>query len=136
MIRITRPLTHKKEKDANICIIIIYKLLLPVSLKIEERGYFLRQFLRLRSLGIVPLFLPAYCPFFNPIEVFFGLVKQKMRKRYLENSKKDLVLVISEVMDEFLLFDLQPIFKHCGYSGSGFNPGVALEKDLQSLEFT
>ena len=25
----------------------------------------------LRSLGIWPIFLPAYCPFFNPIEVFF-----------------------------------------------------------------
>lgn len=87
----------------------------------------------LRSLGIVPLFLPAYCPFFNPIEVFFGLVKHKMRKSYLENSKKDLVLFISEVMNTFMKFDFQPIFKHCGYSFRGFNPGIALDQDLKEL---
>ena len=27
----------------------------------------------LRSIGMVPIFLPAYCPFFNPVEVLFGL---------------------------------------------------------------
>lgn len=30
----------------------------------------------LRSLGIVPIFLPAYCPMFNPIEFVFGMIKK------------------------------------------------------------
>ncbi|ORY16047.1 hypothetical protein BCR33DRAFT_638687, partial [Rhizoclosmatium globosum] len=29
----------------------------------------------LRSLGIVLIYLPAYCPFYNPIEVMFAMVK-------------------------------------------------------------
>ncbi|KAG6944723.1 hypothetical protein JG688_00016942 [Phytophthora aleatoria] len=29
-----------------------------------------------RSIGIVPIFLPAYCPFVNPIEFMFGYIKQ------------------------------------------------------------
>jgi hypothetical protein len=40
----------------------------------------------LRSLGIIPIFLPAYCPFFNPIEYFFGFVKKKLRRTYVESS--------------------------------------------------
>jgi DDE superfamily endonuclease len=31
----------------------------------------------LRASGIMVIFLPAYCPFYNPIEVLFGLVKGK-----------------------------------------------------------
>lgn len=34
----------------------------------------------LRSLGIIPTFLPAYCPMFNPIEFVFGMVKAKLQK--------------------------------------------------------
>lgn len=32
----------------------------------------------LRSLGIIPIFLPAYCPFFNPIELVFGYMKRDL----------------------------------------------------------
>ncbi|KAH9128017.1 hypothetical protein AeMF1_001760 [Aphanomyces euteiches] len=39
----------------------------------------------LRSVGIVPIFLPAYCPFFNPIEYVFGLVKKAFRRHYKES---------------------------------------------------
>eukprot|EP00644_Phytophthora_capsici_P006574 jgi/Phyca11/118488/e_gw1.36.361.1 len=31
----------------------------------------------LRGIGVVPIFLPAYCPFFNPIEYLFGYVKKR-----------------------------------------------------------
>lgn len=33
-----------------------------------------------RSLGILPIFLPAYTPFFNPIEYIFGTVKQHLKR--------------------------------------------------------
>lgn len=32
----------------------------------------------LRSLGILPIFLPPYTPFFNPIEIIFGVVKKHL----------------------------------------------------------
>ena len=39
----------------------------------------------LRSLGIYTIFLPAYCPFFNPIEIIFGNMKST-RRSYVENG--------------------------------------------------
>ena len=33
----------------------------------------------LRSLGVVPIFLPAYCPFYNPIELLFGVLKSRLK---------------------------------------------------------
>ncbi|KAJ3058371.1 Serine kinase, partial [Podochytrium sp. JEL0797] len=62
----------------------------------------------LRSLGIVVIFLPAYCPFFNPIEVMFGLVKQRMQCHYVEGQKKPLLLVIMEVLNEFVSYKFEP----------------------------
>lgn len=35
----------------------------------------------LRSIGVVPIFLPAYCPFFNPIEFLFGYIKQSFQRQ-------------------------------------------------------
>lgn len=36
----------------------------------------------LRSIGIIPIFLPPYTPFFNPIEVLFGIVKKHLKKTF------------------------------------------------------
>lgn len=55
----------------------------------------------LRSLGVYPLFLPAYCPFFNPIEIVFGLCKRRTQAVYIEGGKQDIKLVIAEVMSSF-----------------------------------
>ncbi|KAH9095591.1 hypothetical protein Ae201684P_015392 [Aphanomyces euteiches] len=71
----------------------------------------------LRSVGIVPIFLPAYCPFFNPIEYVFGLVKKLLLRKYEENSKKDLLAFILGGMQHFRSYDISGIYKHCGYSG-------------------
>lgn len=82
----------------------------------------------LRDLGIIPIFLPAYCPFFNPIEIVFGLVKKRLRRRYSEGSisANNLVTVIASIMQEFTKFDCRNLFKKCGYEASGrFNPGIA-----------
>lgn len=40
----------------------------------------------LRSLGLVVIFLPAYCPFYNPLEIIFGLCKKLMKKNYREDT--------------------------------------------------
>lgn len=94
----------------------------------------------LRSIGILPVFLPAYCPFFNPIEFFFGYVKRHMRRTYTEGSvrPKDLTKTISSMLQRFSTYSMRKVFVHCGYSASGrFNPGVAYSgtTDMQSLGF-
>jgi transposase len=52
----------------------------------------------LRALGVIVLFLPAYCPFFNPIEIMFGLVKKKMQRFYVENGNGELLTFVGNVM--------------------------------------
>ena len=79
-----------------------------------------------RRRGIIPLFLPAYCPFFNPIEVFFSWVKTRMRELYPENkfnNAKDLAGFVMDIMKSFNSADFEPIFDHCGYENSfAFDP--------------
>ncbi|EEY64950.1 uncharacterized protein PITG_22617 [Phytophthora infestans T30-4] len=49
----------------------------------------------LRSIGIVPIFLPAYCPFFNPIEYLFGYVKKAFQRHYEDSTDNNLVPVVA-----------------------------------------
>lgn len=82
--------------------------------------------LELRRRGIIPIFLPAYCPFFNPIEVLFSWVKRRMQQEYQENklkNVKDLTGFVMDIMRSFRFTNLEPIFDSCGYSEAGaFNP--------------
>jgi hypothetical protein len=66
------------------------------------------------SIGIILIFLPAYYPFFNPIEFFFGIVKKQLRRNYCETSvrPKDLIKVISTTLNRFCYL-LGIVFKHC-----------------------
>ena len=79
-----------------------------------------------RRRGIIPIILPAHCPFFNPIEVLFGWVKRRMRDVFQENkvkNTKDLAGFVMDVMRSFRFTDLEPIFDSCGYAeASAFNP--------------
>lgn len=59
----------------------------------------------LASMGIQVVFLPAYCPYFMPIEVIFGLVKRHLRRTYVENSSRNLEVVVTEALEHFCLFD-------------------------------
>jgi hypothetical protein len=79
--------------------------------------------------------LPAYCPFFNPIELVFGMVKRKMDRRYDGSSKIDLVVAIAEVMNTFVNHSFDSIFRKCGYSSTGFNAGVAFQVKLSELGY-
>eukprot|EP00733_Pompholyxophrys_punicea_P000491 Pompholyxophrys_punicea_v1_NODE_138_length_3259_cov_5.175094.p4 type:complete len:104 gc:universal NODE_138_length_3259_cov_5.175094:549-238(-) len=69
------------------------------------------------SRGIIVLFLPSYCPFFNPIEVVFGLVKRRCRELY-DGTEEHFVL--AQVLMQFSNGDFSKIFKHCGYHYSGY----------------
>ncbi|KAI9220345.1 hypothetical protein BC828DRAFT_405892 [Blastocladiella britannica] len=75
----------------------------------------------LRSIGIVPIFLPAYCPFFNPIEVFFAIVKARMRRIYQENTltAKTLPIKVAEIMFLFRHMNMSRLYAKCGYEFAG-----------------
>ncbi|KAF0725309.1 hypothetical protein Ae201684P_013438 [Aphanomyces euteiches] len=84
----------------------------------------------LRSIGIIPIYIPAYCPFFNPIEYLFGLMKKSLKRQYVENSKENLAQTVAKVVYEFQNFDLRNIFNHCGFGPDGcFDPRHGLEND-------
>ncbi|HBT13327.1 MAG TPA: hypothetical protein DEA88_09075, partial [Erwinia persicina] len=68
----------------------------------------------LRSIGIVPLFLPAYCPFFNPIELLFGYIKKAFQRYYVESSKRDLLPFVVEIFQRFKDIRMERIFEHSG----------------------
>ncbi|KAH9119422.1 hypothetical protein LEN26_011660 [Aphanomyces euteiches] len=77
----------------------------------------------LRSIGIVPIFLPAYCPFFNPLEYLFGLMKRDMARNYLESKTPNLLLFVMKTMMRYNHFDMSKIYKHCGWNiGGTFDP--------------
>ncbi|KAF0734464.1 hypothetical protein Ae201684_008923 [Aphanomyces euteiches] len=73
----------------------------------------------LRSLGIIPIFLPAYCPFYNPIEYVFGLIKKAFRRHYKESETRDLMHFVMSIMKKFQNYDLSRIYHHCGYTCQG-----------------
>lgn len=90
----------------------------------------------LRSLGIIPVFLPAYCPFFNPIEFVFGLVKRRLKKTNDLQIKKDAQIHISEVFNEFMGRNCKNLFRKCGYMPNGtFDPSIGMSQDLQFYGF-
>jgi hypothetical protein len=47
-----------------------------------------------------------------------------MTRRYMEDSKRDLNIVISEVMEEFVTYNFEDIYRHCGYGVRGFDAGA------------
>lgn len=76
----------------------------------------------LRSLGLVVIFLPAYCPFYNPIEIVFGLCKKFMKKTYKEGVD-NLLLTVASTMMKFTNYDSTNLFLKCGYNYNGtFDP--------------
>lgn len=89
----------------------------------------------LRSIGILPIFLPAYSPFFNPIEIIFGVIKSHLKRRF-GGSTKDMEVKVNEELSSMKHFDCTKIFKNCGYVLSGkFNPSVAYNQDLSLFDF-
>lgn len=81
----------------------------------------------LRSLGIIPVFLPAYCPFFNPIEIVFGLIKRYIKHTYTEGDNTPLPVIVGTALTRFMNYDCTKLFTKCGYHQGGlFNPSVGL----------
>lgn len=90
----------------------------------------------LRSLGIYPNFLPAYTPFYNPIEIVFGLVKKKMQQSYSGNNTRDVKLFVAEIMVSFRSYKMNGLFRKCGYiCGGKFDPTTVTPEDIKELSF-
>lgn len=68
-----------------------------------------------RSLGIFLIFLPPYTPFFNPIEIIFGIVKKHLKKN-CAGSSNNMELLINEEFTKMRQFPCRKIFKSCGYT--------------------
>lgn len=78
-----------------------------------------------RSLRIHIIYLPAYAPFYNPIEVVFGWAKTVFRKVHKENSKK-ILECIGETMNHFVNKSMEKLFRKCGYEDGKFDPSYGL----------
>lgn len=65
----------------------------------------------------------------------FGLVKKNSKRIYEENRKQSLKSVVAEIMNDFNSYDMRSIFKKCGYTSSGFNPGIAHNIDIDFIGF-
>jgi transposase len=75
----------------------------------------------LKSIGIVPIFLPPYTPFYNPIEILFGILKKRLKKIHRENG--NLFNEITEILTEMTNFRATNLMKKCGYlPGGRFDP--------------
>lgn len=73
------------------------------------------------TVGVVVIYLPPYCPFYNPIEIVFGLVKGALKKFYERKGTERLLL--TTVLDNFSSRDFESIFQKCGYGLNGlFDP--------------
>lgn len=91
----------------------------------------------LRSMAIVPIFLPAYSPFLNPIEFMFGAMKKRLSKYYSENRKIDQSLYIYEVFESFTTYKMDSLFEKCGYLASGtFDISRGFSGNLKEFEDT
>lgn len=90
----------------------------------------------LRSLGIILVFLPAYCPMFNPIEFLFGMAKKKMQKLNDSERKVDSSAILCKVFNSFLNYDMSALFRNCGYLANGqFDPSKGLGEDINKYGF-
>merc|ERR1712137_1098698 len=76
----------------------------------------------LRSVGVRILFLPAFCPFFNPIEYLFGYLKDYCQKNYREKGMEEFTLAAG--IKYYERFDMGPTFAKCGYSQGLFDPAI------------
>ena len=70
------------------------------------------------SVGVLAFFLPAYCPFYNPIKFMFSMVKHRCEKVYHKRGTEEEVLgsLLFSLMDH----SFGNTFTHCGYHPSGF----------------
>jgi transposase len=68
----------------------------------------------IEGAGCRLLFLPAYSPDFNPIELAFAKVKERLR-RTAARTVDAVVAAIGEALDAVSAADARGFFAHCGF---------------------
>jgi hypothetical protein len=71
----------------------------------------------IRSVGCEVVFLPAYCPFFMPIEYAFGFLKREFKQVY--DRKGSELHTLMKVLQKMTNMNMRSIFSHCGYTPDG-----------------
>lgn len=61
------------------------------------------------------LFLPAYSPIYNPIELSYGFLKGKLKKMGVRVEEKQLLPAIAEALQEITPALVQGWFSKCNY---------------------
>lgn len=90
----------------------------------------------LRSIGIIPIFLPAYCPQLNPIEVVFGMIKRYLQEIYNETAKENTDFLIAKAIQHYSSFNMRNLYKKCGYLYNGhFDPAIGFGQKLEDFGF-
>ena len=72
----------------------------------------------IEGVGCRVLFLPAYSPDFNPIELAFAKIKHHLR-RAAERTFAGLVAATGPALEAVTAADARGFFTHCGYHLSG-----------------
>jgi len=72
----------------------------------------------IEGAGCQVRFLPSYSPDFNPIELAFAKVKQRLRGK-AERTFGGLVATTGPALDAITAADARGFFTHCGYHLSG-----------------
>jgi len=70
--------------------------------------------LAIEAAGARLLFLPAYSPDFNPIELAFSKIKESLRAA-AARSAQDLLTATASAIDAVSAADAHGFFKHCGF---------------------
>jgi len=71
--------------------------------------------LAIEAAGARLLFLPAYSPDFNPIELAFSKIKEHLRAA-AARSAQDLLTATASAIDAVSAADAHGFFKHCGFT--------------------
>ena len=76
----------------------------------------------LRCAGIYPIFLPAYCPFYNPIELFFSMVKKDCKKKYNPKTMRghEGTILLGAIW-KYERYDMTKLYRKCGYTNNSFD---------------
>lgn len=72
----------------------------------------------IEAAGCTLLFLPAYSPDFNPIDLAFAKLKQALRTR-AERTIAGIVAATGPALEAITAADARGFFAHCGYHLSG-----------------
>jgi transposase len=69
----------------------------------------------IEAVGARLLFLPAYSPDFNPIELAFAKIKERLRAA-ASRTADDMLAATATAIDAVSVADAHGFYKHCGFT--------------------